>query len=89
MKRAVLILTALGLSAAAWGSAASPLPQTDIPVPDAKPLGYLPQTSAPEAIMTGAIPRTVAPINGDLKSGLDALSAKNPLQAISLRDGWA
>ncbi|WP_413709159.1 lytic transglycosylase domain-containing protein [Rhizobium sp. Rhizsp82] len=89
MKRAVLILTALGLSAAAWGSAASPLPQTDIPVPDAKPLGYLPQTSAPEAIMTGAIPRTVAPINGDLKSGLDALSAKNPQQAISIRDGMA
>lgn len=89
MKRAVLILTALGLSAAAWGSAASPLPQTDIPVPDAKPLGYLPQTSAPEAIMTGAIPRTVAPINGDLKSGLDALSAKNPQQAISVRDGMA
>ncbi len=89
MKRAVLILTALGLSAAAWGSAASPLPQTDIPVPDTKPLGYLPQTSAPEAIMTGAIPRTVAPINGDLKSGLDALSAKNPQQAISIRDGMA
>jgi len=89
MRRAVLTLTALGLSAAAWSSVASPLPQTDVPVPDVKPIGYVPQTSMPESIMTGAIPRTVAPVSGDLKSGLDALSAKDPQQAISIRDGMA
>lgn len=88
MKRAVLILSALGLTVAAWSSVASPLPGEDIPVPDVKPIGFLPQTSMPESIMTGAIPRsqTVAPVSDDLKAGLDALSAKDPMQALAIRD---
>ncbi len=88
MKRAVLILSALGLTAAAWSSVASPLPGEDIPVPDVKPIGFVPQTRAPESIITGAIPRgpAVAPVASDLKTGLDALSARNPLQAIAIRD---
>ncbi|MDM9619975.1 lytic transglycosylase domain-containing protein [Rhizobium sp. S96] len=89
MKRAVMILSALGLTAAAWSSVASPLPSEDIPVPDVKPIGFVPQTAMPESIMTGAIPRsqTVAPVNSDLKTGLDALTAKNPTQALVIRDG--
>ncbi|QFY59568.1 lytic transglycosylase domain-containing protein [Rhizobium grahamii] len=88
MKRAVLILSALGLTAAAWSSVASPLPGEDIPVPDVKPIGFVPQTSVPESLITGAIPRgpTVAPVASDLKTGLDALSARNPLQAIAVRN---
>jgi soluble lytic murein transglycosylase len=88
MKRAVLILSALGFSVAAWGSVASQLPADDIPVPDVKPIGFLPQTSMPESIMTGSIPRsqTVAPVSDDLKAGLDALSAKDPMQALAIRD---
>lgn len=88
MKRAVLILSALGLTVAAWSSFASPLPSDDIPVPDLKPIGFVPQTSMPESIMTGAIPRsqTVAPVSDDLKAGLDALSAKDPMQAFAIRD---
>jgi soluble lytic murein transglycosylase len=42
----------------------------------------------PESIMTGSIPRsqTVAPVSDDLKAGLDALSAKDPMQALAIRD---
>jgi soluble lytic murein transglycosylase len=89
MKRAILILSALGVTAAAWSSIASPLPDAVVPAPDVKPIGFVPQTSMPESIMTGAIPRstTVAPVSGNLKTGLDALSNKNPQQAISIRNG--
>ncbi|MDP9808714.1 soluble lytic murein transglycosylase [Rhizobium tibeticum] len=88
MKKAVLILSALGFSAAAWSSAASSLPNQDTPVPDVKPIGFVPQTTMPESIVTGSIPRgqAIAPVNSDLKSGLDALSENDPLQALSTRD---
>ncbi|MBW9112769.1 lytic transglycosylase domain-containing protein [Rhizobium cauense] len=88
MKRAVLILSALGLTAAAWSSVASPLPAENAPVPDVKPIGFVPQTSMPESIITGSIPRSqaIAPVNSDLKAGLDALSDNDPLQALSVRD---
>lgn len=88
MKKAVLILSAFGFIAAAWGSVASPLPGESAAVPDVKPLGFIPETSIPEAITTGAIPRNpaVAPVNSDLKTGLDALSDKDPQLALSIRD---
>lgn len=88
MKRAVLILSALGLTAAAWSSVASPLPAENAPVPDVKPIGFVPQTSMPESIITGSIPRSqaIAPVSSDLKAGLDALSDNDPLQALSVRD---
>lgn len=88
MKKAVLILSAFGFIAAAWGSVASPLPDESAAVPDVKPLGFIPETSIPEAITTGAIPRNpaVAPVNSDLKTGLDALSDKDPQLALSIRD---
>ncbi|MBX4869851.1 lytic transglycosylase domain-containing protein [Rhizobium bangladeshense] len=88
MKKAVLILTAFGFVAAAWGSLASPLPGESIPTPGIKPIGFVPETSIPEALTTGAIPRNpaIAPVANDLKTGLDALSAKNPQLALSIRD---
>lgn len=88
MKKAVLILSALGFTAAAWSSAASSLPNEATPVPDVKPIGFVPQTTMPESIVTGSIPRgqAIAPVNSDLKSGLDALSDNDPLQALSIRD---
>ncbi|KKZ86989.1 lytic transglycosylase [Rhizobium phaseoli] len=88
MKKAVLILTAFGFVAAAWGSVASPLAGENLPTADIKPIGFVPETSIPEALTTGAIPRNpaVAPVASDLKTGLDALTAKNPQQALSIRD---
>ena len=89
MKRAVLILSLFGLVAAAWGSAASPLPGENTPVPAVKPLGFVPETASfPEAITTGSIPRNpaIAPVNSDLKAGLDALSNKDPQQALAIRN---
>ncbi|CCM74938.1 lytic transglycosylase domain-containing protein [Rhizobium mesoamericanum] len=89
MKRAVLILSALGFTAVAWSSVASSLPNENAPVSDVKPIGFVPQTSVPESIVTGSIPRSqaLAPVSSDLKSGLDALSDNNPLQALSIRNG--
>lgn len=89
MKRAALTLSALGLTVVAWSSIASPLPASGVPTPDVKPLGFVPQTSVPESMMTGAIPRSqpIAPVNSDLKAGLDALSSRDPMRAISVRDG--
>jgi soluble lytic murein transglycosylase len=92
MKRAVLILSVCGLVAAAWGSAASQLPGESAPVPAVKPLGFVPETASfPEAITTGSIPRNgaIAPVNSDLKAGLDALSAKDPQQALAIRNTMA
>lgn len=88
MKKAVLILSAFGFIAAAWGSVASPLPGESTSMPEVKPLGFIPETAIPESITTGAIPRNpaIAPVNGDLKAGLDALSDKDPQLALSIRD---
>ncbi len=70
MKKAVLILSAFGFVAAAWGSVASPLPGESTPMPDVKPLGFIPETAIPESMTTGAIPRNpaIAPVSGDLKA---------------------
>ncbi|MGV1763251.1 lytic transglycosylase domain-containing protein [Rhizobium rhizogenes] len=84
MKRPLVIMTAVGV-AVAWGAFASQLPgeqalprkTTDVAM------------SAPDPLNTGAIPRgtAVAPLNSDLKAGLDALSNKNPMQALAIRNG--
>ncbi|KAA6491189.1 lytic transglycosylase domain-containing protein [Agrobacterium sp. SHOUNA12C] len=84
MKRPLVIMTAVGV-AVAWGAFASQLPgeqalprkTTDVAM------------SAPDPLNTGAIPRgtAVAPLNSDLKTGLDALSNKNPMQALAIRNG--
>lgn len=88
MKRAVLILSVLGLTAGPWSTFAAQLSGEDAPVPNVKPLGYLPQTSSPASIITGSIPRAqaVAPVNSDLRRPGSTRSNRNPMQAISIRD---
>ncbi len=88
MRKPVLILSAVGI-AVAWSSFASQLPGANTPTPGSKPATDVAMTAPEEQIITGSIPRTstVAPIGGDLKAGLDALSAKNPQQALAIRNG--
>ncbi|WP_183872073.1 lytic transglycosylase domain-containing protein [Rhizobium sp. BK491] len=83
MKRPVMIWTAAGL-AVAWGAVASQLPGQQIPT---SANAYV--AMAPDPMSTAAIPRSgaIAPISGDLKAGLDALSNKNPMQALAIRNG--
>lgn len=78
-----MIWTALGL-AVAWGAVASQLPGQQIPT---SANAYV--AMAPDPMSTAAIPRggTIAPVSGDLKAGLDALSNKNPMQALAIRNG--
>ncbi|WP_112410708.1 lytic transglycosylase domain-containing protein [Rhizobium sp. BK312] len=83
MKRPVMIWTAVGL-AVAWGAVASQLPGQQIPT---GANAYV--AMAPDPMSTAAIPRggAIAPVSGDLKAGLDALSNKNPMQALAIRNG--
>ncbi|MBB3568509.1 soluble lytic murein transglycosylase [Rhizobium sp. BK491] len=78
-----MIWTAAGL-AVAWGAVASQLPGQQIPT---SANAYV--AMAPDPMSTAAIPRSgaIAPISGDLKAGLDALSNKNPMQALAIRNG--
>ena len=78
-----MIWTAVGL-AVAWGAVASQLPGRQIPT---SANAYV--AMAPDPMSTAAIPRggAIAPVSGDLKAGLDALSNKNPMQALAIRNG--
>ncbi|MBB3382766.1 soluble lytic murein transglycosylase [Rhizobium sp. BK609] len=78
-----MIWTAAGL-AVAWGAVASQLPGQQIPT---SANAYV--AMAPDPMSTAAIPRSgaIAPVSGDLKAGLDALSNKNPMQALAIRNG--
>ncbi|SCB21613.1 soluble lytic murein transglycosylase [Rhizobium multihospitium] len=80
-----MIWTAVGL-AVAWGAVASQLPGQQIPT---SANAYI--AMAPDPMSTAAIPRggAIAPISGDLKAGLDALSNKNPMQALAIRNGMS
>ena len=86
MRKPVLMLSAVGM-AVAWSTFAS-----EISSKNNYPGGKQPTDVAmamPEPIITGSIPRntTIAPLIGDLKAGLDALSAKKPEQALAIRNG--
>ncbi|MFJ6322467.1 MULTISPECIES: transglycosylase SLT domain-containing protein [unclassified Rhizobium] len=81
MKRPVMIWTAVGL-AVAWGAFASqPSGQQTTNRADVA-------MSMPDPMNTASIPRgtAIAPLSGDLKAGLDALSNKNPMQALAIRN---
>ncbi|WP_183763145.1 MULTISPECIES: transglycosylase SLT domain-containing protein [unclassified Rhizobium] len=82
MKRPVMIWTVVGL-AVAWGAVASQLPGQQQSTRASADLAM-----ATDPISTAAIPRggTIAPVSGDLKAGLDALSNKNPMQALAIRN---
>jgi soluble lytic murein transglycosylase len=90
MKKPVLILSAVGI-AIAWSSFASELPGGAVPTPGHKPVTDVAMTMPDEPIVTGSIPRpsSEAPVSSELKAGLDALQAKNPMQALSIRDGMS
>jgi len=85
MRKPVLMLSVVGI-AVAYGSFASELPGKNDPA--AAPQADV-AMAMPEEIITGSIPRNspVAPAIGDLKAGLDALSAKKPQQALAIRNG--
>ncbi|MBN8951071.1 MULTISPECIES: lytic transglycosylase domain-containing protein [unclassified Rhizobium] len=80
MKKPVMIWTAVGL-AVAWGAVASQLTSQQAPA-------RADVAMATDPMSTAAIPRNgaVLPVSGDLKAGLDALSNKNPMQALAIRN---
>jgi len=84
MKRPVTIWTAVGL-AVAWGAFASQLPGEQTSTRGSADVAM----AMPDPMSTASIPRgpAVAPVSGDLKAGLDALSNKNPMQALAIRNG--
>ncbi|TXI12038.1 MAG: lytic transglycosylase domain-containing protein [Rhizobium sp.] len=83
MKRPVVIWTAVGL-AVAWGAIASQLPGQQTSTRASADVAM-----ATDPMSTAGIPRggPIAPVSGDLKAGLDALSNKNPMQALAIRNG--
>ncbi|MDL2400008.1 lytic transglycosylase domain-containing protein [Rhizobium mayense] len=83
MKRPIVILAAMGV-AVAWGTFASQLPGNHVSTPETTDVAM----TMPDPLSTGSIPRgsAIAPVNGDLKAGLDALSNKNPMQALAIRN---
>ncbi|WFU09961.1 lytic transglycosylase domain-containing protein [Rhizobium sp. CB3090] len=83
MKRPVMILTAMGM-AVAWSTFASQLPGEQTTIPDTTDVAM----TVPDPLNTGSIPRgsAIAPVSGDLKAGLDALTGKNPMQALAIRN---
>ena len=84
MKKPVTIWTVVGL-AVAWGAFASQLPGEQTSTRDGADVAM----AMPDPMSTAAIPRgsPVTPVSGDLKAGLDALSNKNPMQALAIRNG--
>ncbi|MDL2404453.1 lytic transglycosylase domain-containing protein [Rhizobium calliandrae] len=83
MKRPVMILAAMGV-AVAWGTFASQLPGNHASTSETTDVAM----TMPDPLSTGSIPRgsAIAPVSGDLKAGLDALSNKNPMQALAIRN---
>ncbi|MGY5806362.1 lytic transglycosylase domain-containing protein [Rhizobium sp. LEGMi198b] len=86
MKRPVMILTAMGV-AVAWSTFASQLPGEQTSAPETTDVAM----TMPDPLNTGSIPRgsAIAPVSGDLKAGLDALSNKNPMQALAIRNSMS
>ncbi|WP_320196201.1 lytic transglycosylase domain-containing protein [Agrobacterium rosae] len=88
MKKTALGLVAAGLAATVWSAWASPSSDNLMPLPFVKP--NAPTSAAfplanPE--VTGSIIRPNTPLDvSDLKAGLDALSSRDALRAISIRN---
>ena len=85
--RSILTLSAVGGGIVAWIVFASPLENNFVPVPESKPfedMGLI--TPTPET--TGTIPRNsqLTPASAELKAGLDALSNKDAVRALAVRD---
>ncbi|WP_077106140.1 lytic transglycosylase domain-containing protein [Agrobacterium sp. DSM 25558] len=88
MKKTALGLVAAGLAATVWSAWAGPSSDNLMPLPFVKP--NAPTSAAfplanPE--VTGSIIRPNTPLDvSDLKAGLDALSSRDALRAISIRN---
>ncbi|QRM54809.1 lytic transglycosylase domain-containing protein [Sinorhizobium sp. BG8] len=83
---AVLAAGTLAIAALALPPLVLPVRAQEIPLPRVKPLGFA--ASTPSQDITGAIVRAenVAPISGQLKDGLDALSDRDPVKALRIRN---
>lgn len=88
MKKTALSLVAAGLAATVWSAWAGPSPDGLSPLPFVKPNAPSSQVfplATPE--VTGSIIRPNTPLDvSDLKAGLDALSSRDALRAISIRN---
>lgn len=90
----ILFLAKATLTLVVGGCALQPAFATDIssqaPIPLARPFASPPKTalsSKADSVLTSALPRTDSTVGtSDLKSGLDALYAKQPQQAIEIRN---
>ncbi|MDS7596603.1 lytic transglycosylase domain-containing protein [Agrobacterium tumefaciens] len=92
MKKTVLGLMAASLTATVWSAIASPLPEGSVaPLPYVKPDAPAIPAFVPVAPdITGSIPRPSRPADiADLKAGLDALSSRDAVRAMSIRNGMA
>lgn len=90
----ILFLAKATLTLVVGGCALPPAFATDIssqaPIPLARPFASPPKaalSSKADSVLTSALPRTDSTVGtSDLKSGLDALYAKQPQQAIEIRN---
>ncbi|MGF6172269.1 transglycosylase SLT domain-containing protein [Ensifer sp. 4252] len=88
MRGSILLPVAAMIGTALLASSAlSSETPTKVPLPGSKPLISDKVGRISEKDVTGAIPATVSPIQGDLKTGLDSLSDKDPTKAITVRNG--
>ena len=83
------LLTLLAAGSIAAAIAATPVEAEKVPLPRAKPLGFA--AEMPSRDITGTIlkPDNAAPSVEALKTGLDALSDRDPAGALKVRDGLA
>ncbi|WP_457586398.1 lytic transglycosylase domain-containing protein [Ensifer canadensis] len=87
MRGSILLPVAAMIGAALLASSAhSSEPANKVPVPGAKPAISDKAARVSGKDITGAIPATASPIQGELKLGLDALSNKDPATAIAVRN---
>ncbi|MBB4185043.1 soluble lytic murein transglycosylase [Sinorhizobium terangae] len=86
MRGPLLLPVAAMIGAVILGSSAA-ASEARTPVPANKPgsAGKAGRTATKD--LTSAIPAAVTPIGSDLKTGLDALSNRQPAKAIAVRDG--
>ncbi len=84
--RGPLFLPVAAIFGAAMLASAGFATETRIPVPTGKPGSTNKSGRVVANEVTGAIRAAVAPIEADLKAGLDALSDRNPAEAVTIRN---
>ncbi|MEI2297547.1 lytic transglycosylase domain-containing protein [Ensifer sp. MJa1] len=90
MRRPIFLPVAAIIGAALFASSALSSETLDrVPVPMRKPDAANKAAPTVTDETTNAIPAIATPISSDLKTGLDALSKKQPSMAITIRDAMA